>query len=149
MATYEYYDIVGELIREKVISKEDVYDFEDSPRSFTYEKYFQFCQVNLSERCQDYNIQPAKFYFKEDLRVNANASFVKDHFVVAVNKGTIQSMYEFLYGQNDIFDEPDFSVYNQLNDILDVPLSYLMYQSASLFTYYHEQGFLIKTAGSS
>ncbi|MVM40842.1 hypothetical protein GO730_29340 [Spirosoma sp. HMF3257] len=144
MATYDYYDIVGELISNKVIPKGDEFDFEMSPTSLNYSRYFQFCQENLSERCNDYNIQPAKFYFRESFEVNARAGFKNKYYVIAVNKGTIHTLYDFFYNQNNIFEESELADFNQLNAILDVPVGYFMYQSATLFTYYHELGHLIQ-----
>lgn len=144
MATYEYYEIVGDLMSNRVIPKSEIYDFEISPRSEVYRKYFQFCQENLTERCQDYNIQPAKFFSRENFEVNARAGLFNNYFVIAVNKGTIDTLYEFFYNQNYIFEEENLLNFRKLNTILDVPVEYIMYQSAILFTYYHELGHLIQ-----
>lgn len=113
MMIYEYYDIVGELTKKGIVIKEDIYDFIDSPNSDTYEKYFQFCQENLSEQCTDYNIQPAKFFFRESFEVNARAGLLNNYFVIAVNKGTIHTLYNFLYSQNKIFDLNELYEYKE------------------------------------
>lgn len=148
MATYDYYDVVGELISKKIIPNGDEYDFEISPTALTYSRYFQFCQENLSERCDEYNIQPARFYFRENFDVNARAGLVNGYYIIAVNKGTVHNLYEFFYNQNNIFETEELSDFNILNTILDVPIGYFMYQAATMFTYYHELGHLIQKSQS-
>lgn len=142
---YSYKDISNELITNAKIAKEDIFEYDYSPLKEIFERYFQFCQTNLSEYSNEHNIQPAKFYYVERNGVNAIAGVKNSYYIIGVYKATITSLYDLFYERNNIFDDDaELKHYSNLNSTLNVPLGFLMFQTASLFTYYHEQGHLIQ-----
>lgn len=146
MANYEYKLITEEIINNAGIPPADVFDYKDSPIQAVFARYFQFCQENLTERNNEFDIQPAKFYFRTQLSVNASAGLTPtNYYIVRVNMGTLVKLYDLFYEKNSIFDEAEeLSAYELLNKNLDAPLGYLMFQLSSLFTYYHELAHLIQ-----
>lgn len=143
---YNYYDNIYELESKAGILANDIFDYQYSPISEIYAKYFLFCQENLTEECDEYQIQPAKFYYRTSFSVNARAGRQNGYFIVGVNMGTIQSLYNLFYEQNDIFEDDEYisSLYRELIQKFDVPVGHLMFQIGSLFTYYHELAHLIQ-----
>lgn len=141
---HNYKDISNELITVAKISKEDIFDYDFSPLKSIFEQYFQFCQTNLSEHSNEHSIQPAKFYYVERNGVNAIAGVQNGYYIIGVFKETITRLYDLFYEQNNVFeDDIELKKYSTLKT-LNVPLGFLMFQTASLFTYYHEQGHLIQ-----
>lgn len=149
MAIYSYNEITSELITNSVISDKDVYDFSTYQYPSVFSNLFQFCQENLTERCADYNIQPAKFYFTNHFSTNAQASFSNGYYLIKVDMGGIHRRYE-LFCKNDILNDSELAYFKRFNTILrresNVGLDHLMFQYSTLFTYYHELGHLIQFA---
>ena len=70
--SYDYYDVVGEMLTKGVIRKEEVFDYtviEDPNLLIEFERNFDFCQVNLAEKCSRFDIQPAKFFFNNNTTI--------------------------------------------------------------------------------
>lgn len=90
-------------------------------------------------------------YFTNDSRVNALAGHGQIYYVIKINMGVLHELYSLFYF-NDILDDPELLEYqefgnfleNSLNEQTRVPLSFLMAQNGTLFTYYHELGHLIQ-----
>jgi|SRR5580658_3227734 hypothetical protein len=142
---YDYKQISEELISKAGIPRGEIFDYEYSPYKAIFERFFQFCQQNLTECSQDYNIQPAKLYYREAYGVNARAGVQNGYYIIGVNKETIARLYDLFYNRNNIFEEDsDLLPYAGLNQSPDTPLGILMFQTACLFTYYHEHGHLIQ-----
>src|SRR5690349_2805193 len=100
MPIYNYQAITDELVVNNVTPKNDIFFFEESPIAPVFAHYFQFCQENLSERCKEYNIQPAKFYFRNEFSVNASAGKTpapNEYYIIRVNMGTLMSLYSLFY----------------------------------------------------
>ena len=153
MADYNYDDIIKELVDTKVISGKDVYDISLYSQPVLFDKFFKFCQKNLSEVCVDngYKIAPARMYFTNDYSVNALAGRGQVYSVIKINMGVIHELNDLFYN-NDILDDPELSEYKYFGEFLEnaldkttaVPLSFLISQHGSLFTYYHELEHLIQ-----
>jgi hypothetical protein len=143
---YNYTDNVHELEHSAKIPFGDIFDYQYSPMSEIYERYFQFCQENLTTKCNDYNIQPAKFYYRTEYGINARAGIQNGYSIIGVNMQTIHSLYDLFYKKNDIFEIDEYisNNYGELVKKFDVPVGYLMFQIATLFTYHHELGHLIQ-----
>lgn len=123
----------------------EIFDYEDSKIAEIYDRFFNFCQTNLSGHSQEYDIQPAAFYFGNDFDVNAVAFSTGTHNLIEMNMGTIFSMYNHFYDYNDVFEnDPELhKKYPSLTQA-DIPPGFFMYQVATQFTYYHERGHLIQ-----
>jgi hypothetical protein len=134
------------LIEVAKIPVSDVFDYEESPIKELYDKYFQFCQENLSEKCKEHAIQPAKFYYRNEYGINARAGMLNGYFIIGVNMQTIHLLYQFFYVKNDTFESDEHLVgtYSELSTKFDVPAGHLMFQLAILFTFYHERAHLIQ-----
>lgn len=146
--SYDYYDVVGEMLTKGVIRKEEVFDYtiiEDPNLLMEFERNFDFCQVNLAEKCSGFDIQPAKFFFNNDPGFNASARLNKGYFIITIHKDAILQLYTELYTQNNIFKAKSMLLeYKGLGEVADTPLEYLMYNSATMFVYYHELAHLIQ-----
>ncbi len=68
------------------------------------------------------------------------------YFIIGVNMQTIHSLYQLFYEQNDTFETDEYltKTYGELNEMFDVPAGHLMFQMATLFTFYHERAHLIQ-----
>lgn len=74
----------------------EIYDYESSHLAPVYDRFFNFCQENLSGHSEEYDIQPAAFYFGTSYDVNAVAFSTGTYNLIEMNMGTIFSMYTFL-----------------------------------------------------
>lgn len=143
---YNYEENIEVLSQSAGIPLNDIFDFEYSPIKQIYERYFQFCQENLSEECAEYDIRPARFYFRAVYGINARAGKHNGYSIIGVNMQTVHSLYDLFYEKNDIFETDDYlnENYKSLIDNFDVPVGHLMFQLATLFTFYHERAHLIQ-----
>lgn len=143
---YNYSDIIEELKANAQVPSGDIFEYDFSEIKEIYQRYFQFCQENLTEECSDFEIQPAKFYYRSEYGINARAGLQNGYFIIGVNMQTIHSLYDLFYEKNDIFETDPFLLenYKKLTDKFDVPVGHLMFQLATLFTFYHERAHLIQ-----
>lgn len=144
--SYNYAEIITDLKTNAHVPNGDIFEYEFSPLNVLYDRYFQFCQENLIEECHKYNIQPARFYYRTEYSINARAGLQNGYFIIAVNMLTIHSLHDLFYNKNDIFESDPFLLenYKELADKFDVPPGHLMFQLATLFTFYHERAHLIQ-----
>jgi hypothetical protein len=139
---YSHLDNLIELEKKALILNGYDYTLDDS--FVLIEKYFQFCQTNLSEVNKEYLIQPARFYIKNEPSVNAIATLRNDYYVIGVNIGTLITMRVFFAQSRFIFENSAVSDFKAIDGKLDTPLELLMYQVCTQFTYYHELAHLIQ-----
>ena len=149
MSLFNYSDEVTSLLEKaSYLNKNDVYDFTSSPLSNIYESFYQFCQENLRNYCNDYEIQPSYIFFNEDTRVNAYATLKNETYIISINKGTIFELYN-LFSNNHVFKNSEIlQEYVKLQSCFDSPIETLMFQLSTQFTYYHELGHLIQKSPS-
>lgn len=143
---YNYNDITKELIEKASIREEAIFDYQFSPYFEEYEKYFQYCQKNLSEYCGEYNIQPARFFYIDDLGINARAWVNEKYYLIGVKKDTIYSLINLFCEKNNIFesDENLIEKYSELIHKFDITIGKMMFELAISFTYHHELAHLIQ-----
>jgi hypothetical protein len=108
------------------------------------ENYFQFCQQNLSEECEEYNLHGARIYIRALMDVNARAGRPNGHPVISVNFGTLPELFRLFTNHDNVFEHEAFDEYTELNAATDLPLDILMFQVCTQFTYYHELAHLIQ-----
>lgn len=139
---YSHLNNIQQLI--KIGLPNDMFDYTNNDPYKVVENYFQFCQTNLSERCEEFNIQPALIYIRQKMEVNARAGKIKDHYIIAVNFGTILTLFRLFSDHRKIFESKELKIYSELDENLDVSLDYLLFQLCTQFTYYHELAHLIQ-----
>lgn len=137
---YNHKENIKELIQQQGI--DDAFDYTVNDPFGVVEMYFQFCQQNLSEECGEYDIQPARIYIRADGRVNGYATRTKSYSIIAVNFGTIVTLFRFFTDNRSIFEKKELAAYHQLDK--DFDLDYLAFQLTTQFTYYHELAHLIQ-----
>ncbi len=138
--TYNHQENIKELYQKDRIS--DAFDYTSNDPYKVVEQYFQFCQQNLSEECGEYDIQPARIYIRSDLKVNGYATRTANHSIVAINFGTIVTLFRFFTDNRSIFEKDELKEYHQLDKHFD--LDVLAFQLTTQFTYYHELAHLIQ-----
>jgi hypothetical protein len=148
---YSYSKTIQELKDHALIPVGDIYEFESARIAPIYERYYQFCQENLEEKSNEYNIQPSRFYFRNKFGINAQAGYQNGIYIVGVNMSTIDSLYSLLHERNDIFevDKCLSELYGSLISEFDVPVGHLMFQLSTLFIFYHEKAHLGQFSGES
>ncbi|RYY78708.1 MAG: hypothetical protein EOO69_09455 [Moraxellaceae bacterium] len=148
---YSYTAGITELVQNGIMIPDDAYFYFEDRLKFIYDNLFTFCQVNLSEVClkNKYDIEPARFYFYNRPIVNAGAWPRRNgYYRVTINKGTIEELWD-KFCDNSILDDPELAEYKALNNYYEQPqhnisVGFIMFQTATLFTYYHELSHLIQ-----
>lgn len=142
---YDYNEIVKEIVSDGRIDSTEIFNFEFAPQKQIYEKFFHFCQENLSEKCTQYDIHPARFVFRNSLEVNARAGKCGKFNLIMINCGSIHVLSTFFETFNkSVLDSASLSRYKNLDNKLDVTVNHLLFQTSILFTYYHELAHLIQ-----
>lgn len=123
----------------------EIDDFSNNVHADIYNAFYEFCQKNLTEECNEFNITPAYFYYTKIPKFNA---FASEYNIIGVNSLVIEELGTFFLSKN-IFREKDELVdYRELDDNLmslaQKNLCYLMFQSFNQYLYYHELGHLIQ-----
>ena len=151
--TYDYNEYAWELHNQGVIPIKFIYNYAMHSMPDIFEALFDAAQVNLNEVCptENINIAPARFYFFDRESVNAYARYSKKHgyYTIEIYRGTIDALYDLFCTNLAILEDARLADYKQFNAILEgdkfsVSLSYMMMQSATMFTYYHELAHLIQ-----
>lgn len=137
---YNHKENIEVLYRQEGIK--DAYDYTGNDPYEVVERFFQFCQENLSEECGEYDIQPARIYIRANTRVNGAATRTDGHSIIAVNIGTIVTLFRFFTDNRSIFEKDELKAYQKLDKNFD--LDYLAFQLTTQFTYYHELAHLIQ-----
>lgn len=142
---YKYKEIINELVDKKLVEGAEIFDYNNDSIAEIYDRYFQYCQKALTEYSLQFNIQPARIFFRNDYSVNAMAGMIGDFYLIKINMGLIDILYRAFCESNNLFKENNSKdIYAHLTMNFDVPLEYIMFQFATYFTFYHEQGHLIQ-----
>jgi len=123
---------------------QDGFDYSNADPMNLVENYFQFCQQNLSEECEEYNLQDARIYIRQLLEVNARAGRPNGHPVISVNFGTLPALFRLFTNHDNVFEQELFAEYAELNAASELPLDIISFQVCTQFTYYHELAHLIQ-----
>lgn len=137
-------ETVIELIDRNSIMIGDAFDYNGHDLEKIFDLYFQFAQTNLDRNDNAVDIEPARVYFRNQESVNARAGLSSGIYVIGVNKGTIEKLYDFFINLDPIFDNDDLKEYKALDNYLPESLVYLMYQLCTAFTFYHEKAHLLQ-----
>jgi len=97
---YKYIEIVNELLDKKLIEQAEIFDYKNDSIAEIYEKYFQYCQKALTEYSLQFDIQPARIFFRNDYSVNAMAGKSGDFYLIKINMGLIDILYNVFCENN-------------------------------------------------
>ncbi|WGQ09741.1 hypothetical protein QG516_24820 [Pedobacter gandavensis] len=122
-----------------------LYDYDLNDKAIIFDRFYNFCQVNLTDHCTEYNIQPAMIYYSPEFGVNAKAYKKNNYFLIEIFMGLVIKMYDHFYNYNEAFDV-DQALKDKYVKLFenDMHPGFLMYQIATQFTYYHELAHLIQ-----
>ena len=126
-----------------ILENADIFDYRDTPNEDLYNGLYTFCRENLNINSEKENIVPNVFIFSNSYSINAKAGLVKNHFAIVINMGLMQScITNYFENKNlDKFIENSFPEYIQK---FDNPISILVFQLTTQFTYYHELAHLFQ-----
>ena len=142
---FKYEDIKAKVIAEKVDSETGIFDYSSSDYAKEYEDLFQFYQGNLVQHYY-YGIDPAIFFFKNNLKVNAAAGKTPNGVSVClINYGTIEKhLKNFKFNTTLLQSIPELSDLIEFENRINCPIHLLLFQASIGFTFYHELGHLIQ-----
>jgi len=145
MELERYNNGAARLTSKRYIPSDWVFDYSTSTLAELFDRFYRFCQDNLDNHCNEFAIQPATFFYKNDISVNAAAGRQNDDSIMFLNSGTLVTMYQALYNGNKAFLTDEY-LKMTYTDILpqDTPPDFIMYQITIQFTYYHELAHLIQ-----
>ncbi len=144
---YNYLEQCQQIIENNILSKEEIFDYSDSPFALLYENFFQFCQVNLSEEQQEYQLKNQFFIYYNHPTFNAFALKKNSFNVVAMNYTFPYHLYTDF---NDFNVKIDEFVPQNLKKIFaaeNLKPDYFITQFTLLFIYYHELGHILQKDG--
>jgi hypothetical protein len=153
MAQYDYNQVIQELMDQEAVPDNEICKFEFFMIADVFQNYFQFCQEHLSETCLGfgYPIQPARMYFASFHSVNAGARRGQNYSIIKVHMGSIQNLHDLFSGES-LLEDPRLSEYREFDQLLRAtqtpPFEFLLFQTGTLFTYYHELGHLIQVGNA-
>lgn len=123
----------------------ELYDYDLNEKAIIFDRFYNFCQVNLTDHCGQYDIQPAMIYYSPEFAVNAKAYQKNNYFLIEIFMGLIIKMYDHLYNYNEAFDIDETLKEKYVKLFYsDMAPGFFMYQVATQFTYYHELAHLIQ-----
>lgn len=126
---------------------DNVFDYSNDDYNEDFAKFFHFGQ-GAFEQYKHYNIQPGIFVFNETISLNARAGFVKEHYVIDYNMGTLWFTITNFKQRPELLDLPDMERFKLVDSVSDYPINELWHQACLVYTYYHEFGHLIQKMSS-
>lgn len=142
--SYNHNENCNELEAALGIPRAEMFDYSNLDPYKVVENYFQFCQTNLSENSEQFNIHPARIFIRPSMEVNAGARKWNDYYLIRINFGTIPTVFRLFTDHRSIFDEERLKMFIELHKGLDDFLDFLMFQLSTQFTFYHEKAHLIQ-----
>jgi hypothetical protein len=135
----------GILTSNNFIPSNWIFEYLNDPLAELFDRFYKFAQDNLDHHCEEYDIKPSTFFYKNDTTINAAAGRIKDHSIIFINNGTMETMYNFLYLNNNAFFQDRYLKTHYADFLpLNTPPGYIMYQVTMQFTYYHELAHVIQ-----
>jgi hypothetical protein len=131
------------------INIEIILDLENNnPLKETYLKLFLFCYENLKINSPKFEIEPSYFfYYNKENYVNAKATCDNGNYIILISKDLIKRLYENIYSKKTIFSHERLTKYENLSKLINLNLNDLLFQSSTIFTYYHEFAHLVQKKG--
>lgn len=127
----------------------NVFDFTKDDFMVEYLKLFEFGQGAFNKYIH-FDVQPGLFIFNDSFTLNARAGYVKNHYVIDYNMGTVWFTMTNFFKRPDLLNLNEMQGFKRLARISDYPINELWHQACVIFTFYHEFGHLIqKRCGSN
>jgi hypothetical protein len=131
-------------VENKILQKCDIFDFIETPNEILYKRLYLFCRENINIQIERNTIPHGCFLFSTNFDVNAYACRKENSsYGIIISMGLIQYCIDkYLYntGLNVFFEKNHPNLVQET----DISLSYLIYQTNTLFTYYHELAHLFQ-----
>jgi len=71
-----------ELYTKAGIAYADIFDYQFAEKAIIFDRFYNFCQTNLTDHCKEADIQPALFFYNPDNRVNARAKQRNGYYLI-------------------------------------------------------------------
>ncbi|WP_430404227.1 hypothetical protein [Fluviicola sp.] len=135
----QYRNMVARILKETSIPEDDIFDFESSPHCNEFNQAFKFYDEAISRNAH-FGIEPHLLFYKKSYSINAAATKENEHYIININAGTIVHLMERFKPENVPLNDE----YADFQNLLDVSIANLMYNTALHFTFYHELAHLIQ-----
>lgn len=132
------------LTKNDLVDPSDIYNIEKDDLQHFFEQLSNFCEENLREPETNEGIGDAVLFFYSDLSLNGRAFQSKGVKLIRLNMGVVVTLHDFFTSKQSIFTSGKLNRYKDLNDNLDVDISFLLYQISTLSIFYHEKAHLIQ-----
>lgn len=110
-----------------------------------YEKFYVFCQNNLEIQGEKFGIKPAYFFYRNYRSYNAGAYKRNESYIINICDFYFQTLKIKFIDENLLFENENIKeIFAEIIKVTKVELGYLMFQSSTLFSYYHELAHLIQ-----
>lgn len=138
------YEETLELLENEIgLPPHDLFNYAGSPGVEEFQTYFDFSNLTLHNNYK-FGITPSFFYYKDCDERHAKARKIGDNYIIEVNKGLVEFYNRILIAYFDLEDFDNLKRYQDLEAKLGNQIGELMYQSITIFTFYHELGHLIQ-----
>lgn len=144
MAIANYFQNV-QALKERLpeFNNEPIYDYSEDPLAQSYEEFYNFCMDNLEIAKGNFDIGVTFLYYSTVRSMNAGAKKTPDGISIIKVNNTIIEALDYHFHESDYFRTAGLK-YEPLEKKCGLPLSKLMLQYCTLFTYYHELAHLIQ-----
>lgn len=142
MSIENYRSTLKEIQDRTQLPSSEFFDMEFSPHGEEFLEAFTFYMETLGDN-SDYGITPAFMYFNNYINRNAKAGFLKDTYLITINKGTLHWLMDN-FKLNNRIESSDIRLIGVTSKFIDTAPSNLMYQMCFHFTVYHELAHLIQ-----
>lgn len=137
-------EVLSSLIEKNIISKSDIFDYNESPFKDEFESIDTFYQNNLLHYSSRYEIWPCAIFINNDFSANAKAAKKEEFYIVSINMGTVFKLINYFYDNTDLINDDGLKEYQEFETHLDNPIHILLHQMALHFTFYHEMAHLVQ-----
>lgn len=136
-----------EILSKKILSPNDIFDFELSPYKSQFEKIYESLFKILDYESEKYSLKNCYLLYLNDLSINAKAGTIDGNNLILINCGTI------LWQLQNTIENEQFQKYNEkynrsFSKIQSLKFEELSLQINILFTFYHEFAHILQKSES-
>ncbi|MCE7070912.1 hypothetical protein LZG74_11395 [Dyadobacter sp. CY327] len=126
------------------VDKTSIYDYENDTLSKVFEGFFNFCSTNIKTEWPKFDVARCGFFYRDQAVNNAMAVKSGTDIWIEVNNHLLESLYKkFNVEKKAVIESlPEAALLK--NVVPDDNLPYLMFQSTTMFLYYHELGHILQ-----
>ena len=126
-----------------------VFDYDNDRLRKIYDQYFIWCEENLKDYRNSFNLGPCYFFYWDTLEANAGAATDGKNSFIRFSKGYMEQLHERVGIGNTFFKDSKFTGYHNLQNGISDSLEYLLFQCSTIFTFYHEFAHCVQKQSSS